>query len=387
MRIINTGLVTVAKLAVALACTASLGAAASAQISNITTGKDADLTIGGVPQALGTPVPSPYYVSQPSSRYGAGYAAYSNVSGGSIFFEAGSMSAGHRNSSVSTVEVSFDVTNTDPAGTITSLQSTIFESTFGFHVSDFSAPFVRDGEFVEGCSGVVLPSCGIATEGPGFSGFTAFGDATPPQELAYAGFKFEILQDGATVNEVSGSLTMVNTGGVISFLAGAGNASLPGQLNDFGLEEDNNYAHIFGWDRTNFSADLLNPLGLNESSTITYRITTETWNRATAFGAPTNNMIIAFACFADPLGRGGTRMAAIIPLGDPSDDTCDDFGELGGESPKVYTLNVPTVKDGQIVFTAPGVPEPDTWAMLIAGFGLVGLSMRRRRPAAATVTA
>jgi hypothetical protein len=27
----------------------------------------------------------------------------------------------------------------------------------------------------------------------------------------------------------------------------------------------------------------------------------------------------------------------------------------------------------------PGVPEPTTWAMLIAGFGLVGLSMRRRR--------
>lgn len=29
------------------------------------------------------------------------------------------------------------------------------------------------------------------------------------------------------------------------------------------------------------------------------------------------------------------------------------------------------------------VPEPATWAMLIAGFGLVGAAMRRRRPAAA----
>lgn len=29
------------------------------------------------------------------------------------------------------------------------------------------------------------------------------------------------------------------------------------------------------------------------------------------------------------------------------------------------------------------VPEPATWAMMIAGFGLVGFAMRRRRPAAA----
>ena len=31
----------------------------------------------------------------------------------------------------------------------------------------------------------------------------------------------------------------------------------------------------------------------------------------------------------------------------------------------------------------PGVPEPTTWAMLIAGFGLVGATLRRRRMAAA----
>lgn len=36
---------------------------------------------------------------------------------------------------------------------------------------------------------------------------------------------------------------------------------------------------------------------------------------------------------------------------------------------------------------APSVPEPATWAMLIAGFGMVGLSFRRRRRGLASVTA
>lgn len=39
------------------------------------------------------------------------------------------------------------------------------------------------------------------------------------------------------------------------------------------------------------------------------------------------------------------------------------------------------VRNGQVVL--PGVPEPSTWAMLIAGFGLVGATMRRRATVAA----
>ncbi len=57
------------------------------------------------------------------------------------------------------------------------------------------------------------------------------------------------------------------------------------------------------------------------------------------------------------------------------------------------TLNIPYRRDphdvSHLMFfgTKGGVPEPAAWAMMLAGFGLVGSSMRRRGPRMATVTA
>jgi hypothetical protein len=48
--------------------------------------------------------------------------------------------------------------------------------------------------------------------------------------------------------------------------------------------------------------------------------------------------------------------------------------------------NIDGFKLGSITVTA-SIPEPATWAMMIGGFGLVGMSMRRRRRVAVTFTA
>jgi hypothetical protein len=46
--------------------------------------------------------------------------------------------------------------------------------------------------------------------------------------------------------------------------------------------------------------------------------------------------------------------------------------------------NVGPILDNVLVTQAGGVPEPATWAMLIAGFGLVGATARRRRTTSVT---
>ncbi len=63
-----------------------------------------------------------------------------------------------------------------------------------------------------------------------------------------------------------------------------------------------------------------------------------------------------------------------------------NFGDFGGGLNAgfgEFSGYVPVFIHADFIGAAMAVPEPGTWAMLIAGFGLVGASMRRRRPLAA----
>ena len=361
----------VTSLAIALAASA-----ATAQISNIGT------ETKGVHNILGVPGGSTI-INGPSSDYrsdrlgtGAGYAAFADISGSSIFFEAGSMSAGRGNGSRSVTEVSFDVTGTVPDGRIDRVLSTVFESTFGFYL----------GNFDTGCAGVTLANCARTTTDDGFDTFGRFGAAGGVGEIARTGFAFEILYDDAAIRTIAGSISMQrNADGSISFIEdlGSGTDALGSALVGFGSDDVANYAKVYKWDRTSFVAILADPIEFGETARITYRITTETSSWAANFGNnSTPNMVVGFACFADPFGKGGRRgsidFAPIKALvGNPADATCDDFVLDDDEVPRVYALGIPEVRDGVIIFNT--VPEPSSWAMLIGGFGLVGVSLRRRR--------
>jgi hypothetical protein len=59
-----------------------------------------------------------------------------------------------------------------------------------------------------------------------------------------------------------------------------------------------------------------------------------------------------------------------------------DFGTTGASS---VVLNNPNGFSNAAIFTtgtAPAVPEPATWAMMLFGFGIAGYAMRRRRTTA-----
>lgn len=60
--------------------------------------------------------------------------------------------------------------------------------------------------------------------------------------------------------------------------------------------------------------------------------------------------------------------------------TLDDFGLIAGNS-YTWTWGAGSNQDSFTVniLAAAGVPEPATWGMMIAGFGMIGGAMRRRR--------
>jgi hypothetical protein len=87
-------------------------------------------------------------------------------------------------------------------------------------------------------------------------------------------------------------------------------------------------------------------------------------------------------------GLAGTTLASYACAS--AGPSCSAFG--GGSALTSLTstadsiaLNLGVIRDGETyVFALSAVPEPASWAMLIAGFGLTGAAMRRRRPAMAS---
>ena len=368
-------------LATAAVLTAS---PALAGINDVRTGTEAVTKLRG--QVAGAPVingPSSLYLND-SRGFGTGYSAYTDTDSHYVYFESGSMTAGAGNSSRSITEVDIDLTADASTGPIDRLVSTVFGSTFGFFVAEFGA-----GD--PACAGITLPTCGVASSGAGFG--QLFNQVSVGSSIATTSIAFDVLVNGVVASSIGGSITMIASGsGQVSFVEdlGSGANSLAAVLKNFRFDGIDNYAYGYIWDDTAFTALFPNTIDVGQSGTVSYRITTETMSLADA-RIPSSNGVVAYACFPDPLGRGGGNNAsdmlrgvasAMSTIGNESDDTCDDFSNPTGRR---YALELPTIQQGAIVFGAPPsptVPEPATWAMLITGFGLVGAAARRRRTVA-----
>lgn len=108
---------------------------------------------------------------------------------------------------------------------------------------------------------------------------------------------------------------------------------------------------------------------------------------------------VALAESADALSGSATlsgicneAAGSFVPVADPTASTCGsvaynnnnlrDFRtEFYGKVTAVdfsFFLRDSDAPAG-LVFASPGVPEPSTWALMLAGFGLTGYALRRRR--------
>lgn len=100
------------------------------------------------------------------------------------------------------------------------------------------------------------------------------------------------------------------------------------------------------------------------------------------FNAAGSTAITAFDRAGNRLGSVSNTGLGIEFLGlvtsDGAPQIAGVFLELVGPEPAGFAIdNLRFGERGQVV--VPGIPEPTSWAMLIAGFGLTGAVLRRRR--------
>lgn len=130
------------------------------------------------------------------------------------------------------------------------------------------------------------------------------------------------------------------------------------------------------------------PGGNAESAPYTFMLYTPAFLRLTDNRRPGDTFTATDAGNALSITSTFTTDGAAVPNDDDgvawSDLSYSRFSLLLG--PGSYNFNVTTQCESGCAAgfsirldSAPGVPEPDSWALLIAGFGLTGAVMRRRR--------
>ena len=103
----------------------------------------------------------------------------------------------------------------------------------------------------------------------------------------------------------------------------------------------------------------------------------ETSSAGTSFSLLTNTGEAGTLTLVDP----GTGLVAWIDIIAATPFTTISFTEAGGDQTDQYFGNI--FAGSARVSIPGGVPEPTSWALLIAGFGLTGAAMCRRRAAVA----
>lgn len=349
---------------------------AGAQVTGVVTESSATLTFrpGADPSDTGIQIFNGEILDQSigSEAFGSGgtFGATSQVGNGVIEFRNGNGSGGSFTYLTSRTLVDISFTNDGNQAVTPTLHSTITPAGLGI----YTGPSCLQN----------LQSCGPGESYPGdfrdFQDFFPDGRDPVSDMIAGASFSFRIAGGGTTVYELSGNVMLVrdelagenilvgDLGAAEAALAGFRMISTPGSQQEFS----------FAWDATDLLVDF--PAGTilqpGESSTLTYETVVETFSRASCFSLLTGACVFAYSAFGDPVGRGGGVNPSLRAA---------QFAALPGAhalSFDTYIFAAPTFRDGELSFELIGlapVPEPQIWAAMILGFGLVGGVARWRR--------
>lgn len=304
---------------------------------------------------------------------GSTYNSFVNVGDTAITFESANTGAGNGGSIAKTTSfstVSFDVLNGGGA----KFSSTITAAGLGFYLADTNP-----------ATGACLyTGCPQAT-GHTFNELLSGGTV---------GFDFSVRSNASDgpLYSLTGTLGISAGDGVrlIRNLGTPGNADVrptgarsltnfgetrgddfDGNVSDIGLASAIGYA----WDATNINFTLPD----SSDQTLTYSTSVFSTFSSPCLTSDPTICLVAYSGFGDPVGRDGSVTDFSGLFGPLTSFTQPLFGTIGGINFAPTTFDLPTFGPNGVTFGEAGVPEPATWTMMIAGFGLLGAALRRRR--------
>jgi hypothetical protein len=302
---------------------------------------------------------------------------------GYIDFANNGTSSGFGDSLTTTTVIQVNFKNDTNSAVNTTLDSTIIPGGFGFYVGNLAGnPTLQDPGFNTDLNQAPLASDVNQTPEVSQGSFFDVDSYNPsPWNIGNASFSFKILSGSTVVASYTASLALYLTGppgaaptGVDPVLTD----SFSTPLTNFGAisVDDPTKAVGYQWDATNISVPL-GELAAGASTSLTYEtsVTTDSESPGVpAFGYD----LIAYAGFGDPIRKSaGTGTDPYFPLLELDAPTFDAAtGELSAGAFQAYAPAQLPLDD--IDLTAPA-PEPGTWMLMLAGVGLVGSTLRRRR--------
>ncbi len=306
---------------------------------------------------------------------GAAYDASVRVGVDAVSFESGDSVSGPFVRSISSTSIDITMVNGTGATFLPQFNSTIIPEGLGVYLADKSG----------GCGGNLFTGCPQTLSSWALSDLRASSSASSTDPLAQVSFDFKVLDGGATLYQLTGGMDLKFDPASGKTIVIPNLAAASAALTNFRQTPPLGSASAmgFGWDATDILLTSLTPLDPGQSRTFTYQLTVSSLSSAACLDAAT--CAVAYIGFGDPVGRGGgvTNAAQL-------DSSLSSFASLASLSgPNVinglqfspFVFNAPSVSNGVLSFTgkAQSVPEPATWALMLAGVGLAGAALRRRR--------